>query len=256
MDKANSLNDVAGHAREISFAIFRVAALIECQGLRSALESSAVDLARKVVSPRSDILVTIAQLEQIVRLSEAVGEIKPLNSKILLRELSKLRSMVVDSASDDLGLENIFGKEKIEPKAPVNEGGQSIPKNADRIPVAKFKSDIPETPAPPRFSNPVLDIGQAPNRQSVILQFVKGLPNGCRMKDLMERFPSVSERTLRNDLQTLISKGILERFGAVQGPFSYYRVKNNSRSEGIERAPVASAGSTSGGVTKSQIIAL
>jgi hypothetical protein len=66
------------------------------------------------------------------------------------------------------------------------------------------------------------DLESPDNRQGGILQFVRNLPNGCRMRDLALAFPEVSERTLRNDLQTLVSQHSIERFGS-QGPFSYYR---------------------------------
>lgn len=66
------------------------------------------------------------------------------------------------------------------------------------------------------------DFESPDERQGAILQVVRSLPNGCRMRDLANMFPAVSERTLRNDLQTLVNQRTIERFGS-QGPFSYFR---------------------------------
>ena len=41
------------------------------------------------------------------------------------------------------------------------------------------------------------------------------------MRDLLIKFPEVSERTLRNDLQDLNAEGLVERLG--KGAFSSFR---------------------------------
>ncbi len=60
-------------------------------------------------------------------------------------------------------------------------------------------------------------------RQTAILAKIKELGN-CRLKDLMELLPDVSERTIRYDVQKLADKGSIERVGG-GGPFSFYRMK-------------------------------
>lgn len=258
MNKADRLN-VSDHAREISFAVFRVCALIDQPVLRAALESAAVNLTVKSISSTDEATVSINELEQLVRLSEAIGEIKPLNSKVLVRELSKLRLAIGRPADkiEDVDLEAMFGKGgKIDTAKSVSDQS-ATPISQSEVHV-ESKSEPAEII---KFTRPSsLDTNQASNRQSAILQFIKGLPNGCRMKDMIERFPSVSERTLRNDLQALISSGSIERFGAIQGPFSYYRIKNRAFSEastdGFKSTSGSSVDSSSGTVTKRGIIAL
>jgi hypothetical protein len=258
MNKADRPN-ISDHAREISFAVFRVCALIDQPVLRAALESASVNLTVKSVSGINDALVSINELEQLVRLAEAVGEIKPLNSKVLIRELSNLKSAVDQLADgvEDVDLEAMFGKDdKTEASKPIM-GFPTGQANKSEV----RSEPKPTSPEAIKFTKPSsLDTNQAGNRQSAILQFIKGLPNGCRMKDMIEKFPSVSERTLRNDLQALISNNSIERFGAIQGPFSYYRVKNKmfvdvSR-DGFGSTSDGTVNSSSGGVTKRGIIAL
>lgn len=68
--------------------------------------------------------------------------------------------------------------------------------------------------------SPAVSIGTA-IRQSAIIEKVRSLSVrdasgnivGCRMKDLLATFPDVSERTIRNDLQRLLNKGVVERIG-------------------------------------------
>jgi hypothetical protein len=257
MNRVNRPN-ISDHAREISFAVFRVCTLIERSVLRTALESAAVNLAAKSVSNRNEALASVNELEQLVRLAEVIGEIKTLNSKVLIRELSDLGSAISQSISktDEVDLEAMFDRGDKEdrdatmPDLSVDPAKQSEARSETR----------PESIQAIKFSKPpALETNQAVNRQSAISQFIKRLPNGCRMKDLVEKFPSVSERTLRNDLQTLVSSGHIERFGAIQGPFSYYRFKNKMLTETLindfkpfdERTK-----SFPEGVTKGEIIAL
>ena len=60
-------------------------------------------------------------------------------------------------------------------------------------------------------------------RQSTILERVKEF-DSCRLRDIQEVFPDISERTIRYDLQSLVEQGLIERIGS-GGPGSYYRAK-------------------------------
>lgn len=64
---------------------------------------------------------------------------------------------------------------------------------------------------------------EADKRQTAIIEKIAELGN-CRLKDLMEHLPDVSERTIRYDLQKLIDQEVVERVGG-GGPFSFYRMK-------------------------------
>jgi len=259
------MTNIADHARNIAFAVFRVAELVEQKKLRAALESAAIDLVSQCgdlpylpyvpKGVRLPYLPYIEKLSELVRLAEMVCEIKPVNSQVLQRELQNLYSMIAESIGKggDINLEDIFKKENsVIPSSTMDPRDPSPVVQDDKIKAQDDRFKFPHTdrhselraafgePRPGREEplNPILSgtlnpipytpnpsFDDAPTRQSAILEFVKRLPNGCRMKDLMAKFPSVSERTLRNDLQILVAEGKIERFGAVQGPFSYFRVK-------------------------------
>ncbi len=69
-------------------------------------------------------------------------------------------------------------------------------------------------------------------RQSAIINKLQqignlpGQPAGCRLNELQELFPNVSERTLRYDIESSISKGLVERIGSRRN--SVYQLKNRS----------------------------
>ncbi|MEK7195737.1 MAG: hypothetical protein AAB659_00620 [Patescibacteria group bacterium] len=204
--------NIHDHTREISFAVFRVAKLIENPKLKKELEESAIELVSKCGEipyvpyiPEGETLPYLPYIEKLVnlvKLAEIVGEVKSVNSKVLLRELGILKSAIIGSLGkkEDIDLAESFAR----------------PEPAERT----------ELPSVGRFSLPPSIKHEKPNvniaiRQSAIIAFIRGLPNGCRMRDLLTKFPEVSERTLRNDLQDLNAGGLVERLG--KGASSSFR---------------------------------
>jgi len=184
-------------AHDISFAVFRVAAIVKNMKLRMALEDAAVELV-------SDTAAAVDKLGALIKLGASVTEIRPVNAEVLYRELDKLssaiQSVIHESAignDEEVDLEEVFAElacgEPVEPNS-ATSGNEE--KNEEISP-------------------------HIVNRQSAILEFIRQLPNGCRMRDLTGRFPEVSERTIRNDLQALLGERLIERAG--KGPFSSFR---------------------------------
>ena len=64
------------------------------------------------------------------------------------------------------------------------------------------------------------------------------------MRDLIEKFPEVSERTLRNDIQFLIETGLIERLGGRSGPNSYFIAIDTSK---YSEEPTEASGDPKGG---------
>ena len=127
-----------------------------------------------------------------------------MNAEVLYRELDKLssaiQSVIHESAignDEEVDLEEVFAElacgEPVEPNSATSGNEEKDEEISPHI----------------------------ANRQSAILEFIRQLPNGCRMRDLTGRFPEVSERTIRNDLQALLGERLIERAG--KGPFSSFR---------------------------------
>lgn len=181
---------VFNKAHDISFAVFRVAAIVKNMKLRMALEDAAVELV-------NDTTVAVDKLGVLVKLGTSINEIRPVNAEVLHRELDKLTS-AIQSAITELAIGN---DEEVDLKEVFAE-----------LESATIGNEEKDEEISPHIIN----------RQSAILGFIRQLPNGCRMRDLTGRFPEVSERTIRNDLQTLLSEGLIERIGN-KGPFSSFR---------------------------------
>lgn len=228
-------NFLKDKAREISYALIRVAYYVKRDNLRFRLESLAVDLlenAAKATANNSlenlnQLSEVASSLDGLVRLGHSVYEIEPVNATILVRELDNLNSAIRQSGNPATGgtaelpdLETFFNKDlKPEQNLTSEEPEEDLVKNevssnSGLVPIKEIKTNGLNTAI----------------RQAAIVNKIKsGNPSmssgqvGCRLKDLLVEFPDVSERTLRYDLQRLCEQGIIERIGN-GGPASYYRV--------------------------------
>ncbi|MFH1188370.1 MAG: hypothetical protein V1652_00815 [bacterium] len=248
------------HAHDIAFAVFRVAALVRHPKLKGELEDAAVDLIAKM-----DIYIVHEgneckgnkhfyyheRLKWLVRLSESVGEMKSINAAVLCREIDNLEAAIVEAVNtlnnieeDDIDLDNeefasleTISEERliesprdteefissVDTAQEINIGGiemEQQEEKEERVMIAEKEGNHSEK------KNVQVTL-QPEERQEKVMKTIRQMPNGCRMRDLMIIFPKVSERTLRNDLQTLVKQGAIERFGS-QGPYSYFRVVTKS----------------------------
>lgn len=182
------------HAHDISYATFRVARLVRHKELRVELESVAITLVRNISMRNIDSFVGI------VRLGTTIGEIQAVNGEVLVKELYKLRASIMPE-------------------------GQALSYPAESISLADiFSYDDPVDNRQSEVSKPhkkASSTSYPQRRREAIYEFIRQLPSGCRMRDLLVQFPDVSERTLRSDIQKLVDGNLLERTGSKSGPFSY-----------------------------------
>src|SRR3989344_2176513 len=94
-----SLTPISQKAHDISFATFRVATLVKNKKLRSELEDAATDLVSKyeeIFDRESQFYIpnVVDKLERLIMLAESVGEMKPINSSVLRRELNNLQTAI------------------------------------------------------------------------------------------------------------------------------------------------------------------
>lgn len=127
------------------------------------------------------------------------------------------------------------------PAEVINKAIEAIANDESAYPADRSGNDVEAQPAPsvaetrkPQLNN--IEMRQS-TRQSAIVDRIRqfgnpssggtGLPAGqagCRMKELQDAFPAVSERTLRYDLEKLVERGLIERVGP-GGPATFYRAK-------------------------------
>ena len=177
---------------DISYAVFRVAALVEHEYLRRELEGAAIELV-KIANEE-----TVDRLERIIRLAEVLGEMNQLNAGVLCRELDNLRKPFLEDSEIHSEISELFA----EPERRLAHSEVT----ALKIPVESGRS-----------SRNTL------GRQEAILQLIRKFPDGCRMRDLAGQFPGYTERTIRNDVQRLAEGGLVKRLGSKSGPLSYVK---------------------------------
>lgn len=204
------VNILEKQAHDISFAVFRVARLVRHKELRAELESQAIGLVSNIDIERIDSFV------RIINLGQSVGEIEKGNWNILSRELGKLYAMVVTQntgqahPAESIDLSDTFSS---------NSSVDNIQPEASTPVKKKNSTDYPQ------------------RRRGLIHEFIRQLPDGCRMRDLLVQFPDSSERTLRSDIQKLVDAGLIERAGSKSGPFSYLRAVDSD--ETVKNAPMS-----------------
>lgn len=220
--------------------MFRVAAIIKNGKIRDAVEISAINL---IYSKNED---SIKKAEEIIRFAEAVGEIKPINVRVLVRELNNLKKLnqEEDIHSVDLDLSSFFNKQATgtglseETNVQVNygkgtnvSGGNNAPENKDRNTTRASLYNSGQKLA---------EYGKNQGRRSSFNQdkiFTYIAERGqARLKELESIFPEVSGRTLRRATDLLIKDGKIERVGN-PGPSSYYRPLGRPAPSEADSAP-------------------
>ena len=209
-------------AKEIAYALFRIAVYIRRAYLKDRIEQLAFQLAEQVATEdlKSGIK-TLTSLSVLVELAKQVYEIEKNNALVLLREFGALNAAIrqiaeLDSANAGVPvLESMFSRQPI--TIPANNPAR-LDDQATTLP------GISQSQA----MNPANGNGSgngitATIRQSAILEKIRQSRN-LPLKDIIAAFPEVSERTMRYDLQKLCAQGLIERVGN-GGPASYYVIK-------------------------------
>ena len=226
-------------AYEICYAIMRIASSVKREGFARRLEENGLLLLEAAASGEFGKISRVSTVvEYLLRLGSDVGFVHPANAETISRELQHLNSAIAESASgglvesgnaaktEEISLEGIFSDQSIIPNPSV------IPS------VAKESRDCHASLAMTsgdainslENGNGQRSVAKAAIRQSAILERIRQNVNppdgntGCRLKDIQEVLPSVSERTLRYDLQRLLEQGLVERLGN-GGPATSYRIK-------------------------------
>ena len=223
-----SLSPISQKAHDISFAAFRVAALIKNPKLRSEIESAAVDL----VSHYEEIADTslpfttpnvVDKLLRLITLAESISEMKPINASVLKRELGNLQTAIDfhintfkgQPSGNDIDISNMF------PASTLPSGNGKKDNKASHQVIGNSKSFLEASKEErSRVSTDSPSDTEISIRQTAILRNIRETQLR-RLSNIMEAMPNVSERTIRNDIQGLIDRGLIRRVGG-GGPHSYF----------------------------------
>jgi hypothetical protein len=200
-------------AYEISYALCRIAAAMGQSGKVNVEESAFRIVSAAAAGDFHALTMAIHAAKVQVKLGTDTGIIRRGNGDLLTEEILKFELFLRSAGNLSFGkaveLGGIFSAypSQEKPKRKLGEGSRNAAILEKEFGIGDYAGD--------RQSSEI--------RQSAIAEFIVKIGN-CRMKDLVEQFPAISERTLRYDLQVLLGKGHIERVGE-GGPSTYYRQK-------------------------------
>jgi len=209
-------------AFEIAYAVFRISEYVKQKSFADYLETYSLSILEAASTGKYQQLLESAKpLENLLRLGGESGFIKRNHADIVIMEVMKLTEAVnrqmaeSHPAEPELDIERIFSKQEYTPRnrKPATEKKPAIQQPAKDEPAEDLKEEeMTES-----------EKNAAKIRQSVILEKIRQTGN-CRLKDIDDILPDLSERTIRYDIQQLIEKNLIERIGA--GPNVVYRLRN------------------------------
>lgn len=217
---------------EFSYAALAIASSAKNKEIAGLFENKAVSLLDSILI--ADYEKTKNIVHSIIALTGLLvdsGNLHPVNREILIRESEKI-SLAIEALPmkkketlQDLNLSKIFSKSVL----PLPIKKQNTDQSAKLNPQSEIADNGSTKLTTRNFADEIAD--KSKTRQSAIikkLQQTENLPDqtGCRLNELQAIFPEISERTLRYDLESLISKGLVERVGSRRN--SFYKIKNGA----------------------------
>ena len=184
------------HLNEFVVSLIRIAAYIKRRDLRESLERLSIELV-ECVNKSEFIEATriLKTIEEIIKIGGMIAEIEPVNASIISEKIGFINKQITSIA----GLQE-FG----------NWSDIRIADSAEEEIGAEKEEN-----------------GNSAMRQSAIVDKIRQYQSGTEratLKEIMAALPSVSERTVRYDLQKLCAKGVIERVGQ-GGPSTHYVIK-------------------------------
>lgn len=217
---------------EIAYAVWRMASYVKSRGFADKAERAALDI---LTASAGEDLPSLSHAswvaENLLRFGGDLGVFHPENASVVISEIHKLNSAIAElnnaAKSAKVDLREIFSENTVsDDKRLIVMDDKTQNKTSGTDDVVREISD----------SDRCVNNGNGNNitnqaiRQSSILDKIRqngNLPDrqaGCRIKELQEILPEASERTIRYDLQNLLSRGLIERVGN-GGPATHYRAK-------------------------------
>ncbi len=201
--------------QEISSAVYRVSALVKEPSLKKELVSAAIEMVSRNSAEDETLpsFSSIDRLARIISLGKTIGEISQVNSMVLEREISGLKQRIKETVKSPNSFVLSSFRQSVEaiagvPENVITEAGSSGNQSAE---ISSNKPGNQETVSGnllPAGNDQIVTIAE---RQRKIIDYVRQFPDGCRTKDIYVSFPDVSDRTLRNDIRTLMENMRLER---------------------------------------------
>ncbi len=218
---------------EFSYAASRIASSAKNRDISELMESKAVRLLDSVLV--ADYGKTRELINSIISLSSLMvdsGMLNSINRDVLERESESIdlaiRALPKEREREslpDLNLGKIFSKSVLPIKRQIADKQVRQPVQSEtEQPQSEIADKVIADETADR-SNEEGGSFKSELRQSAIIAKLQRVEN-CRLNELQELFPHISERTLRYDLEYLISSGFIERIGSRRN--SVYQLKSKN----------------------------
>lgn len=207
------------------------------------LKQLAVELAGALENEDKEAVAGIlAKAKGVVGLGERVGAIAANDVQVISAAIARSRNLALPvpakASSVDVFAELAQGSDAAVTEVIEKEVAKPVAVAPAPQPV-EVRQQIQPTPqqqaAPSagsvqigRVTITTTSAPSAADRQARIVAAIRQNPT-ARMRDLLAALPGVSERTIRYDLERLVSSGTIEREG-IGGPATWYRLR-----EGVTR---------------------
>jgi hypothetical protein len=212
-------------AYEVAYALFRLAAQMREKDFAEPLRASGTAMLSAVAA--EDYAAAERSLrvaECLVKFGGDVGMIGTQNVDVMTREIFALDMAIAErktvAKTDEVNVAEIFSKPEVAPHSEEATRTEEPAREPAPIRLEDFRAQTESQPAP-REPQPRPTSNDSAIRQSAILARIRQSGN-CRLKDIQDVLPNISERTIRYDLQTLVEQRLVERIGNA-GPLVFYR---------------------------------
>lgn len=212
MNEADFFQFAAKKAFEISYATFRLSSSMPDRTFADYFKTEALGLLHSAtIGDLASAEKTLRAMEYMARLGVEAGVITIGNSQILLNEIKGLQTEISSGkpATREPDIRQFFSEKR----------HHSSKRQSTNTAINVVSNGS---------ANEQIDTDNKANgndRQTAIAEFIRQ-KGDCRLKDIQEILPDMSERTLRYDLQRMVEQGVLERVGG-GGPFSFYRIRSS-----------------------------
>jgi hypothetical protein len=207
-------------AYEVAYALFRLAAQMPEKDFAEPLRASGTALlAAAAAEDYTAAERSLRVAECLVKFGGDVGMIGTPNVDVLTREIFALDAAIVErktvAKTDEVNVAEIFSKPEVvaHPEEVARVAEPAMESSPMRMEDFHTQPQVQSQPRPSPNDSAI--------RQSAILARIRQSGN-CRLKDIQDVLPNISERTIRYDLQTLVEQNLVERIGNA-GPLVFYR---------------------------------
>jgi hypothetical protein len=221
-------------AYEVAYALFRLAAQMQEKDFAESLRASGTAmLSAAVAEDYAAAERSLRVVECLVKFGGDVGMIGTPNVDVMTREIFVLDAAIAErktvAKTDEVNVAEIFSKPEVmahsaETMRVEEPATEPVPMRMEDFRAQTESQRMQREPQLQPQSQPRQPSNDSAIRQSAILTRIRQSGN-CRLKDIQDVLPNISERTIRYDLQTLVEQNLIQRIGNA-GPLVFYRASH------------------------------